>query len=37
MYDTMAGGLQEIIGGRITAEDYVNEVQADWAEFHANR
>ena len=37
MYDTMAGGLQEIIGGRTTAEDYVNEVQADWAEFHANR
>jgi len=37
MYDTMSGGLQEIIGGRTTAEDYVNEVQADWAEFHANR
>ena len=30
-------GLQEIIGGRATAEDYVNEVQADWADFHANR
>ena len=37
MYDTMTAGLQEIIGGRISAEDYVNEVQADWAEFHANR
>jgi raffinose/stachyose/melibiose transport system substrate-binding protein len=37
MYDTMAGGLQELIAGRITAEDYVNEVQADWSDFHANR
>jgi raffinose/stachyose/melibiose transport system substrate-binding protein len=37
MYDTMTAGLQEIIGGRTTAEEYVNEVQADWADFHANR
>lgn len=37
MYDTMTGGLQELIGGRITAADYTAEVQADWVDFHANR
>ena len=37
MYDTMSGGLQELIGDRVSAADYVTEVQEDWTEFHANR
>jgi raffinose/stachyose/melibiose transport system substrate-binding protein len=37
MYDTMSGGLQELIGDRVSPADYVNEVQDDWTEFHANR
>ena len=37
MYDTMTAGLQELIGGRISPEDYVNEVQSDWADFQADR
>lgn len=37
MFDTLTGTLQELIGDRIAAEDFVAEVQADWAEFHADR
>ncbi|MEX1334038.1 MAG: extracellular solute-binding protein [Candidatus Limnocylindrales bacterium] len=37
MYDTMTAGLQELIGDRISAEEFVTEVQDDWATFHANR
>ena len=37
MYDTMTAGLQELIGDRISSEDFVGEIQDDWATFHANR
>lgn len=37
MFDTLTGTLQELIGGRISPEDFVAEVQADWAEFQADR
>jgi raffinose/stachyose/melibiose transport system substrate-binding protein len=37
MYNTMTSGLQELIGGRLTAAEYTAEVQEDWAEFHASR
>ena len=37
MFDTLTGSLQELVGGRITPEDFVSTVQEDWATFHANR
>lgn len=37
MFDTLTGTLQELIGGRISPEDFVAEVQADWADFQADR
>ena len=37
MYDTMTAGLQELIGDRISAEEFVTEVQEDWSTFHASR
>ncbi len=37
MFDTLTGTLQELIGDRISAADFTAEVQADWADFQANR
>lgn len=37
MFDTLTGTLQELIGDRITPAEFTAEVQADWAEFQANR
>ena len=37
MFDTLTGSLQELIGDRITPEEFVAEVQDDWAAFQANR
>ncbi len=37
MYDNLSGTLQELIGGRITPEDFVSTIQEDWATFQASR
>lgn len=37
MFGTLSSTLQELIGGRITPEEFVAAVQADWATFHASR
>lgn len=31
MFDTLAAGLQELLGGRITAQQFTDKLQADWA------
>lgn len=37
MFDTLPSSLQELIGNRITPEDFVSTVQDDWATFQSNR
>ncbi|MFV2063071.1 MAG: ABC transporter substrate-binding protein [Chloroflexota bacterium] len=37
MFDTLTGRLQELIGDRISPEEFVAEVQDDWASFQADR
>jgi raffinose/stachyose/melibiose transport system substrate-binding protein len=37
MYDNLTGSLQELIGGRISPEDFVATIQDDWATFQASR
>ena len=37
MIDTLPSSLQELIGNRITPEDFVSTVQDDWATFQSNR
>jgi raffinose/stachyose/melibiose transport system substrate-binding protein len=37
MFDTLTGSLQELVGGRITPEDFVSTVQDDWATFQSDR
>ena len=37
MFDTLTGAIQELIGDRISPEDFVARVQEDWAAFHADR
>lgn len=37
MFDTLTGALQEVVGDRISPEDFVARVQEDWAAFHADR
>jgi len=36
MNDTLKAGLQELIAGQTTADDFVSAVQSDWAKSHAN-
>jgi raffinose/stachyose/melibiose transport system substrate-binding protein len=37
MISTLGESSQELIGGRITPEDFVANVQEDWVAFHADR
>jgi raffinose/stachyose/melibiose transport system substrate-binding protein len=37
MYDTLTSALQELIGDRISPEEFVNTVQQDWTDFQASR
>jgi raffinose/stachyose/melibiose transport system substrate-binding protein len=37
MYDTLSGGLQELIADRKSPADHVADAQAVWVEFHENR
>lgn len=35
MYDTLTGGVQELMGGNTTPEAFVQAIQADWTKEHA--
>ncbi|MFN8518282.1 MAG: extracellular solute-binding protein [Chloroflexota bacterium] len=37
MFDTLTGSLQELVGNRITPEDFVSTVQDDWTKFTSSR
>ncbi len=37
MYGNLTAKLQELIGGRISPEDFVAAIQADWTEFQSSR
>ena len=37
MFDTLTSSLQELVGNRITPEDFVSTVQDDWAKFTCSR
>lgn len=37
MFDTLTSSLQELVGNRITPEDFVGTVQDDWAKFQSSR
>lgn len=34
MQDTLGAAAQELLAGRITADEYIERVQADWTNFH---
>jgi raffinose/stachyose/melibiose transport system substrate-binding protein len=36
-YDTMTAAIQELMGGRITPEEFVAKIQQDYADFQASR
>jgi raffinose/stachyose/melibiose transport system substrate-binding protein len=37
MYDTFTGGLQEFMAGKISAQEFIDAVQANWDDFQASR